>query len=276
MNRTPRHSVSTINSDSSSARLSIWDASSPLSTPPSSVLRATSQESAGSLLFNPAVATSFTKGTSLFKLGFARIDVSKDAAGGIQRLDLCTDPHKRETIFYLKFPSSRLPIPHLEQPYTSEVARAPFRICFLEEQTMQTGGNLFQARPTLGFERWEDCIRFQEAVLGQQIIFVGGVAEIKSRGRGEECISQNVRIIKNRDNGRMSIVFFANSQRKEKRRYVSVAMSAVEGVEHGRKGKHALTLKLRGEAEILSSLRALSIVFLEEREYVRFCALLPR
>lgn len=66
-----------------------------------------------------------------------------------------------------------------------------------------------------------DCIRFQEALLAQELIFVAGIAEAKSKGRGEECISQNLRILRGR-NGKRTILFFANSQRKEKKRYITI------------------------------------------------------
>jgi len=52
-------------------------------------------------------------------------------------------------------------------------------------------------------------------------VFIGGIAEAKSKGRGEECISQNLRIFRDR-NSNEYMLFFANSQRKEKKRYVSI------------------------------------------------------
>jgi hypothetical protein len=66
-----------------------------------------------------------------------------------------------------------------------------------------------------------DCVRFQEALFARQIVFVAGVAEAKSKGRGEECISQNLRILRSR-NGTQTIMFFANSQRKERKGYISI------------------------------------------------------
>lgn len=66
-----------------------------------------------------------------------------------------------------------------------------------------------------------DCIRFQEAMLQQQVVVVAGVAEIKSKGRGEECISQNLRVLRPATGG-FSMFYFANSQRKEKKRYVCI------------------------------------------------------
>ena len=66
-----------------------------------------------------------------------------------------------------------------------------------------------------------DCMRFQEKILNQTLVFMAGVAEVKSKGRGEECISQNLRILRAK-NGRQAILLFANSQRKEKKRYFSI------------------------------------------------------
>jgi hypothetical protein len=53
------------------------------------------------------------------------------------------------------------------------------------------------------------------------VVFTAGIAEAKSKGRGEECISQNLRILRAR-NGRQVILFFTNSQRKEKKKYITV------------------------------------------------------
>lgn len=66
-----------------------------------------------------------------------------------------------------------------------------------------------------------DCVNFQEAILGQTIVFTAGIAEAKSKGRGEECISQNLRILRGR-NGRQIILFFANSQRRERKKYITI------------------------------------------------------
>ncbi|ETN44291.1 uncharacterized protein HMPREF1541_10471 [Cyphellophora europaea CBS 101466] len=277
MQRTPRHSVSTTSSnDSRSARSpSIFDATSPTSpftTPPSSLITAKSNDAAGSLLFSPAVGVSFTKGTNLFKLKFTRIDVLKDATGALRRLEMSADAHKRESVFFVNFPNTRLPVPHLEQPYVPRAAA--YRVSFLEEQTMQTGGNLFQAKPSFSFDRWEDCVRFQEALLGQQVVFVAGMAEAKSKGRGEECITQNLRVLRVRGTDRLTMVFFANSQRKEKRRYVSVPVASVDGVEAGKKGKVAI--RLREEGEVLKAMKVLQVQFLEEGDAVRFLHFVKR
>ena len=66
-----------------------------------------------------------------------------------------------------------------------------------------------------------DCTQFQELLFAAKLVFIAGIAEAKSKGRGEECISQNLRILRGR-NDRQVILFFANSQRREKKRYVSI------------------------------------------------------
>ena len=133
-----------------------------------------------------------------------------------------------------------MPIPHLEQPTVSK-AKPPFRVSFLEAQTIQTAQIVFLSQPAYTFENWDgwclhhpfasfscnakgssaDCVRFQEALLAHKVIFVAGIAEAKSKGRGEECISQNLRILQAR-NGIQTIIFFTNSQRKERKRYISI------------------------------------------------------
>ena len=71
--------------------------------------------------------------------------------------------------------------------------------------------------------RWllVDCVQFQENLLASKLIFIAGMAEAKSKGRGEECISQNLRILR-AQNGKRVMLFFANSQRHELKRYVSI------------------------------------------------------
>jgi hypothetical protein len=61
------------------------------------------------------------------------------------------------------------------------------------------------------------------------VIFTAGIAEAKSKGRGEECISQNLRILRSRT-GKQTILFFANSQRKEKKRYISIPRKFFDNV----------------------------------------------
>lgn len=46
-----------------------------------------------------------------------------------------------------------LPIPHLEQPFTSDSA-APFTVSFFGEQTVQTKQMCFGAQPRYAFDSW--------------------------------------------------------------------------------------------------------------------------
>ena len=87
--------------------------------------------------------------------------------------------------------------------------------------TGRVGPLLLQHQPSRMLKLWTDCIRFQEILLDQKLLFVAGVEVAKSKGRGEECISQNLRILRAK-NGRRTIVLFANSQRKEKKGYISI------------------------------------------------------
>lgn len=283
MQRSDRHSVSTTSSNGS-GRLSIFDASSqtafstPFSSPGSVLTRSSSHNSTAgsSLIFSQRIIISFSKGTSLFRIPLLRIDVCKDADGGIRKLNISSDTGLRESVFTLNFPNSRLPIPHLEQPYTTR-SGAAYRISFIEEQTLQTGGNLFQAKPSFAFERWEDCQRFQEALLGQQVVFVGAVAEAKSKGRGEECISQNLRVLRSRgSDGKSIIIFFANSQRRDMRRYISIPVGSVDAVDPGRKSSSPITLRLRGDTEMATSMKTLTLQFIADADHDGFLKVVKR
>ncbi|EXJ71170.1 uncharacterized protein A1O5_06164 [Cladophialophora psammophila CBS 110553] len=125
-----------------------------------------------------------------------------------------------------------MPIPHLETPVTSSTSHIS-RVSFLEEQNVRMASTLFQAQPSYTFETWEDCVHFQEALLSQTVVFTAGIAEAKSKGRGEECISQNLRILRSRT-GKQIILFFANSQRKEKKRYITVPREYPPTTQHAR------------------------------------------
>ena len=256
-----------------SGRLSIWDDSgtattTPFSSPLSDVSRHSSRD-AGSLVFSRPIVITFSKGTSLFRIPFARFDVHNDAGGGVSKVVMSSDTSMRENIFTLTFPDSRLPIPHLEQPYTTR-ATTSYRISFLEEQTLQTGSCLFQSKPIFAFERWDECLRFQEALLGQQVIFVAGMAEAKSRGRGEECISQNLRVIRPKGSTRATMIFFANSQRRERRKYVSVPLQSIENVDPGRRSSSAIIMRLKADTELMTSMRTLQVQFLGDQDHGRF------
>ncbi|OCT46080.1 hypothetical protein CLCR_00507 [Cladophialophora carrionii] len=165
------------------------------------------------------VHISFSKGSKLFKLKYSQIQLRRDAAGYLKQIEL-SDPAGLQSAFIHSFPGTKIPIPHLEQPVTSSTSHIS-RVSFLEEQNVQTAQTLFQAQPQYTFETWEDCVHFQEALLSQTVVFTAGIAEAKSKGRGEECISQNLRILRSRT-GKQTILLFANSQRKEKKRYITI------------------------------------------------------
>ena len=131
-------------------------------------------------------------------------------------------------------------------------------------------GNIFQARPSYTFEKWEDCLKLQETILSQKVVFCAALAEASSK-RGEECISQNLRILKSRS-GRQIMVFFANSQRKEKQKYVSVPLDAVDHVDPGKKSSKPVILKLSPDSDLLSSMKLLQLQFLSDNDHDRFVA----
>lgn len=271
MQQSPRHSVSTT---SSGDRHSVWDASpdlnTPLTTPPSSNIKPQRSEHSTSIIFRPPLGVSFTKGANLFKLKYGRLDICRDAGGGLRCLEL-NDSNTSPLVH--NFPNSRMPIPHLEQPHVSS-SSSTYRISFLEEQTIQTAGTLFQAKPSYTFEKWDPCLQFQEALLQQTVIFCAGLAEAKSK-RGEECISQNLRVLKAK-NGRQMIIFFANSQRKEKRKYVSVPLDSVDQIDPGKKNSRPVVMKLSGDTELMIAMKALQVQFLDESDHMRFVSVLQQ
>ena len=210
---------------------------------------------------HPAVTVSFTKGSRLFKLKFSRINIAKDPAGGLRCIELGEGPESTGAFIHT-FPNARLPVPHIEQPIVSNKAPA-YVVSFLDEQTVQTAGTIFTTQPHYTFDDREDWIRFQETLLNQKLVFVAGIAEAKSKGRGEECISQNLRIFKTKS-GKQSILLFANSQRKDKKRYMSIPLEGVDQIEQPKKASKPIFLKLRPNNELLSQLKGLQIQFLDE------------
>jgi hypothetical protein len=211
---------------------------------------------------HPAVTVSFAKGSRLFKLKFSHINVCKDPTGGLRCIEMGEEPGSTGA-FVHAFPNTRLPVPHIEQPIVSNKAPA-YVVSFLDEQTVQTSGTLFATQPHYAFDDREDWIRFQETLLNQHLVFVAGIAEAKSKGRGEECISQNLRIFKTKT-GKQSIVLFANSQRKrENKRYISIPLDGVDQIEQPKKASKPITLKLRPNNELLGQLKSLQILFLDE------------
>jgi hypothetical protein len=271
MQQSPRHSISTT---SSGGRHSIFDApevyNTPLTTPPSSEFKPQRSEHTTTINFRPLLGVNFTKGTNLFKLKFGRVDIVRDAGGGLRCLELS---ESSTSGLIHAFPNGRMPIPHLEQPYVGS-SSSTFRISFLDEQTVQTAGNLFATKPSYTFEKWESCLQFQEALLQQSVIFCAGLAEAKSK-RGEECISQNLRVLRAR-NRRQIIIFFANSQRKEKRKYVSIPLDAIDQIDPGKKNSRPVVMKLSTDNELTTAMKALSVQFLDETDHLRFVAVLQQ
>lgn len=123
-------------------------------------------------------------------------------------------------------------------------------------------------------------------------MFIGGMAEAKSKGRGEECISQNLRILRGQ-NGKRIMLFFANSQRKELKRYVSIpctcftlsipsigtklvlfglfeprltalAVNCVASFKPPKKAGRPVVVELNPNFDILAQMRTLTIQFLDD------------
>ncbi|OQD81329.1 hypothetical protein PENANT_c028G00860 [Penicillium antarcticum] len=191
------------------------------------------------LELTPSVQISFVKNGQLFKLKYTYIDVCKDATVS----------------------NTKLPVPHLEHPKAGN--DFPLRVSFMEQQTIQAAHTVFMTQLSYKFENWNDCVRFQEILLGSKLVFIGGMAEAKSKGRGEECISQNLRILRGH-NGKRVMLFFANSQRRELKRYVSIPLNCVGGIKPPKKAGRPATLDLNPNFEILSQMRNFTVQFLED------------
>jgi hypothetical protein len=131
-------------------------------------------------------------------------------------------------------------------------------------------------------------VQFQELILAAKLVFIAGIAEAKSKGRGEECISQNLRIFRGY-NGKQVMLFFANSQRKELKRYVSIPgmgplqsslaalypiyatiltlceVNCIETVNPGKKAGRPVVLDLQPNFDLLSQMKTLHIQFLDDQ-----------
>lgn len=124
------------------------------------------------------------------------------------------------------------------------------------------------------------------------------MAEAKSKGRGEECISQNLRILRGH-NGKRVMLFFANSQRRELKRYVSIPcklfhfypgpdppplpqvtllttlVNCIGSIKPPKKAGRPALLDLNPNFEILSQMRNLTIQFLDDDgqcTFLKFCS----
>lgn len=138
---------------------------------------------------------------------------------------------------------------------------------------VQVAQTIFAAQPRYIFEKDGDCAKFQEAVLGFSVLFVAGVAEIVSKGRGEEAISQNLRICRYA-NGVLCLLYFANSQRKDKRRYTAITIDTIDSVDVPKKTTKPIHLKLTPDEELFEQMKSLSITFIEGVDTTRFATFL--
>lgn len=216
------------------------------------------------------VTLSFVRGSKLFKLRYANLEVHKESSGQLKCIEL-SDPSFLSGTFTHTFPFTKRPIPHLEQPATS--TEKPLRITFLEKQTVQVARNIFDTQPRYAFEGSSDCLKFQKAVLGHDVIFVAGVAEINSKVRGYEAISQNLRVCR-KANGAINLLFFPNSQKADKKRYLSIPMDAIDYCEAPKKSNKPLKLKLLSSSDLKAQLGVVSILFLEGQDGKMLCELL--
>lgn len=153
------------------------------------------------------------------------------------------------------------------------------RISFLDEQTVQTAHTVFTTQISYTFDdergillysiiqelllTCADAVQFQELILASKLVFIAGIAEAKSKGRGEECISQNLRILQDH-NGKQVMLFFANSLRREAKRYVSIPVSCIESVHPGKKAGKPVVLQLQPNFDLLSQMKVLQIQFLDD------------
>ncbi|KAJ5090866.1 hypothetical protein N7532_009550 [Penicillium argentinense] len=212
------------------------------------------------LELNPSMTINFVKSGQLFKLRYTYIDVCKDSTGALKCLEL-GGGLGQQAPFVHAFHNTKLPVPHLEHP--KESSDYPLRVSFLEHQTVQTAHVVFMTKLSYKFDNWEDCVQFQELLLGSKLVFIGGMAEAKSKGRGEECISQNLRILRGQ-NGKRVMLYFANSQRGGLKKYVSLPLNCVGNVKPPKKAGRPVTVELNPNFDILSQMRNFQIQFLDD------------
>lgn len=262
-----------ISSSESASLLSSRFSTTPVSSPTIDARKgsyASVSDEVERLELDNGVAISFVKNGKLFKLRYTYIDIWKDSNGALKCLELGGGVGQ-QTAFIHTFNNIKLPIPHLEHPKLPN--DLPLRVSFLEEQTVQTAYTLFSTQLSYTFGGWQDCVRFQESLLAAKLVFMAGIAEAKSKGRGEECISQNLRILRG-GNGKLVLLFFANSQRKELKRYVSIPINCIDKVNPGKKAGRPVVLDLLPNFDILSQMKWLQIRFLDDEDRKYFCQLL--
>ncbi|KAH8702478.1 hypothetical protein BGW36DRAFT_372928 [Talaromyces proteolyticus] len=215
------------------------------------------------LKLRPSVTISFIRKSRLFRIQYGYIDIIKEANGTLKSLELGGQQHS----FVHTFANTRLPVPHLEYPRLSD--DTPLRVSFLDEQTVQTANTTFTTQLSYTFDNWDDCVRFQETLLASKLVFIAGIAEAKSKGRGEECISQNLRLLRGHHD-RMVLLFFANSQRKDRKRYVSVPLNCIDRIDVPKKASRPISLHLRPNFELLAEMKVLQLQFLDDDERKEF------
>ncbi|PYH88773.1 hypothetical protein BO71DRAFT_127122 [Aspergillus ellipticus CBS 707.79] len=217
-----------------------------------------------------SVTISFVRSNKLFKLRYTYIDIRKDAMGSLKCFELGGGPGQQTPLIHT-FNDTKLPVPHLEHPKLPN--EASLRISFMDEQTVQSAQTVFTTQISYTFEEWRDCVQFQELILGSKLIFIAGMAEAKSKGRGEECISQNLRALRGH-NGKEVLLFFANSQRKELKRYVHIPVNCIDSFNPGKKAGKPVTLQLQPNFDLLSQMKTLNILFLDDSDRIAFCQFL--
>ncbi|KAJ5774142.1 hypothetical protein N7457_009038 [Penicillium paradoxum] len=222
------------------------------------------------LELTPSVQISFVKNGQMFKLKYTFIDVCKDSTGALRCLEL-GGALGQQAPFIHAFSNTKLPVPHLEHPKAGD--DFPLRVSFMDQQTVQTAHTVFMTQLSYKFDHWDDCVRFQELLLNSKLVFIGGMAEAKSKGRGEECISQNLRILRG-NNGRRVMLFFTNSQRRELKRYVSIPLNCINAIKPPKKAGRPATIELNPNFEILSQMRHITIRFLDDDDCQEFCQML--
>ncbi|KAL4786568.1 hypothetical protein BJX76DRAFT_320716 [Aspergillus varians] len=240
---------------------------SAFSTPASRPREGSLNDEVARLPLHPAVTVSFVRSNRLFKLRYTYINIRKDFMGSLKYLEL-GGGIGQQNAFLHSFNTTRLPVPHLEHP---KIGSEPsLRISFLDEQTVQTGITVFATQISYTFEDWTDCLQFQELILASKLTFIAGIAEAKSKGRGEECISQNLRILRGHS-GKLVMIFFANSQRKERKRYVSIPLTCIESVTPGKNSRRPVVLQLLPNFDHLAEMKTLQIQFLDALDQKAFC-----
>ncbi|RAK82536.1 uncharacterized protein BO72DRAFT_366819 [Aspergillus fijiensis CBS 313.89] len=219
---------------------------------------------------NNTVTITFVRSNKLFKLRYTYIDVRKDTTGSLRCLELGGGPGQQTPLIHT-FNESKIPVPHLEHPKRPN--EPSLRISFMEEQTVQSAQTVFTTQLSYQFEEERDCVQFQEIILASKLVFLAGMAEAKSKGRGEECISQNLRILRG-PNGKQVMLFFANSQRKDLKRYVKVPVNCIDSFNPGKKPGRPVVIQLQPNFDILTQMKTLQIQFLDDTDRIAFCQFL--